>query len=358
MVHSFYFYPLLKSEIMKIIFYAIAFLFLVGCSTVKYIDIETYNPAEITFPKNVHRILMVNNALPQPSDSGYEYTIFGVNQDTARIRTDSALVDVCMTLGKTLAASPYFSDILMYEDAIRNDGQWLLDAKLSKSQINSLCKENGAEAVISFDKLLFNAEKDVVYLGEGFILVNIKAYVKGIARSYVEDRDSPMATILIQDSLQWSYDYPDIETMNRYFPSTDDVLRVLASTVGERLSPNFIPYWDKEKRWIYKGQDTRWKEATAYAFNNNWKGAFNKWEKIYNSTRSDNVRAKAAANIALYYEMQTDLKNATEWANKSCELFKKNKGSENKYSKQQELYVIALMERIKANQKLNMQFGQ
>ena len=41
-----------------------------ACNTIEYIGIETYNPAEITFPKNVDKVLIVNNAVPQPDDVG------------------------------------------------------------------------------------------------------------------------------------------------------------------------------------------------------------------------------------------------------------------------------------------------
>lgn len=40
-----------------------------ACNTIEYIGIETYNPAEITFPKNVDKVLIVNNAVPQPTMS-------------------------------------------------------------------------------------------------------------------------------------------------------------------------------------------------------------------------------------------------------------------------------------------------
>ena len=42
-----------------------------ACSTINYVGIETYNPAEVTFPENVAKVLIVNNAVPQPEDAGY-----------------------------------------------------------------------------------------------------------------------------------------------------------------------------------------------------------------------------------------------------------------------------------------------
>lgn len=71
-----------------------------ACNTIEYIGIETYNPAEITFPKNVDKVLIVNNAVPQPDDVGYTYNLYGTVQDTARAHADSALYDACHSLGK------------------------------------------------------------------------------------------------------------------------------------------------------------------------------------------------------------------------------------------------------------------
>ena len=47
----------------SILFIGIAGL-LSACSTINYVGIETYNPAEVTFPENVAKVLIVNNAVP------------------------------------------------------------------------------------------------------------------------------------------------------------------------------------------------------------------------------------------------------------------------------------------------------
>ena len=60
---------------MKTTLYLLVACLFSACSTVEYIEIETYNPAGITFPKNVGKVLVVNNAVPQPDDVGYTYKI-------------------------------------------------------------------------------------------------------------------------------------------------------------------------------------------------------------------------------------------------------------------------------------------
>ena len=122
----------------SILFIGIAGL-LSACSTINYVGIETYNPAEVTFPENVAKVLIVNNAVPQPEDAGYEYTLQGEKQDTCKAKADSALFDACRTLGEAIVEASYFNDVLLYHDAVRKDNQAFLDTKLTQGQVVSLC---------------------------------------------------------------------------------------------------------------------------------------------------------------------------------------------------------------------------
>ena len=92
----------------SILFIGIAGL-LSACSTINYVGIETYNPAEVTFPENVAKVLIVNNAVPQPEDAGYEYTLQGEKQDTCKAKADSALFDACRTLGEAIVEASYLT---------------------------------------------------------------------------------------------------------------------------------------------------------------------------------------------------------------------------------------------------------
>ena len=195
----------------SILFIGIASL-LSACSTINYVGIETYNPAEVTFPENVAKVLIVNNAVPQPEDAGYEYTLQGEKQDTCKAKADSALFDACRTLGEAIVEASYFNDVLLYHDAVRKDNQAFLDTKLTQGQVASLCDETGADAVISIDRLLFDMKKSVGTLGEGYVMGMIDVQMAGVIRSYVPDREAPLATVHMKDSIYWA------ESWIRYCP--------------------------------------------------------------------------------------------------------------------------------------------
>lgn len=327
-----------------------------ACSSIEYIGIETYNPAEVTFPKSVKKVLVVNNALPQPDHMGYTYKLYGKVQDTARMVADSALYDACRSLGSSIAEETFFKDVLLFHDGTRLDTRFMDDEELSKSTVERLCRETGTDAIVSFDCLLFKVDKNISTLSGGYVVGDVQVYVNGVVRTYLPKRTSPLATIYVKDSLYWSEGAENLYILKQFLPTANEAIRVAADYIGKKTAPNFIPHWDKETRWLYKSQGARWKEATAFAKSDNWEEAVSRWMAIYEGSKKWEEQAKAASNIALYYEMNTQLKEAYDWALKSYTLFKQHGGVDEKQTGVQQLYVDALNKRIQSNLKLSKQF--
>lgn len=343
---------------MRIAYCLLIVCLLAGCSPVSYVGIETYNPAEITFPGNVSKVLVVNNAVPQPDDVGCKFSLFGEKVDTCRVKADSAVFDACRGLGKAMVDISYFNDVLLYHDALRKDNVYYEDRKLTQDQVAALCNETGADAVISFDRLLFESQKSVIAYADGFVEGEIQVRMSGVVRGYLPGRPAPLATVYIADSLFFIEDAPNLVILDRFLPSTENALRASAEYIGMKTSPNFVPHWNSETRWYYTGMGSRWKEAAAYAESGKWDKAVERWAYLYEKSSSSKSKAKAATNLALGYEMKTELEKAYEWANKAHELFLKDEGEKGNNAKLLSLYVEVLRNRIHSNKKLNKQFGE
>lgn len=339
-------------------FFLLAACLLSACGSLNYVGIQTYNPAEVTFPEGVSKVLVVNNAVPQPSDAGYQYKLYGMVQDTSRARADSALFDACRTLGKSIFDISFFDDVLLNHKVTRQDDQYMTDRKLTSEQVTALCEETGADAIISLDRLLFDMSRNVVAFSEGYVLGEVDVKIAGVLRSYLPGRDNPLATVYMADSIYWSESADNLNMLNRYLPAPEEALRAAGQFVGAKATPNFVPHWEDETRWYYGGSSAAWKEASAYAAAEKWDAAAGRWEYLYKTTSGWKGKAKAAANLALYSEMNTNLKEAYDWATKSFNLFKVNSGDANANTQLLKLYVEALAGRLRSDKKLNMQFGR
>ncbi|GAB6393977.1 MAG: tetratricopeptide repeat protein [Bacteroidales bacterium] len=330
---------------------------LTSCSSIHYINIETYSPAEITYPSAVRKVLIVNNALPQPPEIGCEYKLMGTLQDTCKACADSALFDACRALGTAIAETGYFDDVLFFHEGTRKDDVYYSDVALTPEQVASLCEETGTDAVISFDRLLFNMKKNVSLTEYQTLFGTIDVYIKSIARSYRQGDVSPV-TLIADDSIFFQGDFYNLDELVWKLPSPDDALRMAGTYLGEKLYTAFVPHWKNETRWFYTGAGARWKEATAFAADGKWAQAADRWLYIYNRENGWADKARAASNLALAYEMRSDMQKAVEWATVSLRLYNKNKGAKDANTSMQKTYLQALEQRLADDKTLTIQIGE
>ncbi|MDL2221588.1 tetratricopeptide repeat protein [Parabacteroides sp. OttesenSCG-928-N08] len=332
-------------------------LLLSGCSSVTYLAIDTYRPAEITFPTSVSRVLVANNAVAQPADAGFDYYLYGMLQDTARAVADSALYSATVGLSIGLAQEEYFDDVFLIHLPIRDDGEYLVEKPLTKDQIEELCDVADTDAVISLDRLLFNTRKVVKKEADGGVSGEILVVAGGTARAYLRDRENPLTTIHFSDSIKFVEEAINYETIDWLLPSPHDALTIAGDYLGKALVTKFSPYWEQVDRFYFTGMNARWKEATAYAKNNNWEEAARRWQSLYEQAEGWKTRARLAHNLALMHEMSNRLEEALAKAQEAKELFEKHRPAENSERKAIEHYVEALGKRLLEDKKLNIQLG-
>lgn len=331
---------------------------LTACGSMRTFEIETYNPSEVTFPEATRTVLVVNHAVPQPEDVGYKSEIMGEGEKVERARADSALYDACHALGEAMMRSDYFSDVLLYHDTLRTDSLYYLDQRLTFAEVERLCEETGVDAVVSLDRLIFQMDKSVIPFSSIYVMGQINVQMKGIFRAYLPGRAQPLATVMVEDSVQFVESAEVPKVLDIYLPDPEEALRLSARYLGTKVSDNFVPHWSRESRWYYTSSGARWKEASAYASNGDWEQAGERWRQLYDRAKPGAGKAKLASNLALVEEMRGDFEQALVWATRSHDLFKQTLGDEADETQLLQVYQKALSERVTANRKLNAQFGE
>ena len=332
---------------------------LCSCSPYRYINIETYNPASITFPVNMRRILIVNNALPQ-NDVPFE-SIFRQQPESFVISADSAAFDFCSTFGEVLTDFHGFDDVRLLDGCLRKDMSPLSIMNLNRSEVELLCDEHETDVVISLDRLLYRIDNhfDNIY---GFqTQEEIHVEISGVLNVYVPGRDSPMTTIALTDTviIEIGFDFYNEDFWDIFFSNDQsNLLRVAAKYLTNEARMHFIPYWNEDSRWYYTSFDARWKRATAYAQSDMWDKAMNIWKDLYGQTTSWKKNAYLCSNLALAMELTGDLVQALQYAELSYQLMHDHWGAENAITKKQEVYLNVLKSRIVEEQKLRLQMEE
>ena len=340
---------------MKSSFPVVCLLWLAAsCSPIRYAGIETYNPAGVTFPEGVKKVLVLNNAAAQ-REVPFESTLRRL-PDSVKIAADSAVMVFCRALGRQIAESPYFEDVRLLDGCYRTDTYASFEEKLTQNEIRRLCEEHDVDVVISLDRLLFHIREDAERLSWIDTEIGIQVEVSGVLRAGVPDRSAPLATVYLSDtvmpSLSSEYGYGG----DAYFlPAPEYVLQEVAAYMAAESHVNFVPYWSADTRWYYVSPDSRWKEATAFAVAEKWNEASTKWETLYETAASWKAKARLASNLALCAEMSGRLTQALDWATLAHQHFSAHPEAGAQTLVRQKSYVSVLERRIKAEETLRRQ---
>ena len=332
-----------------------------SCSPVRYIAVETHNPAALTFAPDMRRILIVNNAVEQ-QQVPFESEIRNV-PESIRISADSTSIVFCRTLGETIAGFAGFDDVRLLDDPYRKDSQPLLAPLLLQDDVRQLCDEHETDVIISLDRLLFKIKEQAgyAYFSDELVFGGlVEVVMTGVMRVYLPSRVSPLATIMLADSITPTADLKivkkDMWTWDIiFFDDQTNLLRESAKYIAEQARIHFIPYWNEDIRWYYKSSDSRWKEATAYAATEQWDKALGIWQKLYTQTSSWKPKARLASNIALGFELTGKLEEALNYAKQSHQLLRDHVEADDPAVKRHEQYINVLSFRIMEERRLRLQ---
>ena len=348
--------PMLNSFSMIWVLTPLIIIVISSCAPYRYLSMETLNPASITLPVDMRRILIVNNALPQdevPFESNYHQL-----SESVTLSVDSAAFEFCRTLGETLADFSGFDDVRLLEGCLRTDMLPLLAPTLQRDDVELLCDEHETDIVISLDRLLYRVSESDDYMF-GIPLQNMfHVETMGVLRVYMPGRETPLANIMLGDTLIFDlwYEQNDEDVWNSLNSiNPDNLFNISARYIANEARTHFIPYWSEDLRWYYTSFTADWKEATAYAGSEKWDKAVAIWKKLYGQTTSWKQRARLCSNLALGAEMTGDFEQALQYAKLSHQLMLDHLGADHLNTKKQELYVNVLTSRITEEQKLKLQ---
>ncbi|MDR3269032.1 MAG: DUF6340 family protein [Tannerella sp.] len=332
-------------------------LLAVSCTPMRYVGIETYNPASVTFPGNTKKILIVNHAAVQP-EVPFESTVRKM-ADGVRIAADSATMDFCRELGRKIAESPYFEDVRLYDGCFRTDQAFFSDPELTRGEVSRFCEDHDVDAVVSLDRLSFHIRENMQQVYGTNIAEGMDVEVSGVLRAYLPGRERPLGAVYLSDTVSPRLHPEEAFGIDLYaLPDPREVLREVAAYVAAESHVNFVPYWSADTRWYYASSNARWKEATAYASAEKWEQAAVLWESLYEASVSWKAKGRLASNLALYAELAGRLTQALHWATLAHQHFSVHLKPENPDVKMQQLYIDVLEHRIAAEKTLRTQMRE
>lgn len=333
-------------------------LLLSSCAGIKYLTVETREPAQVTLPSDVLTVIVVNNVVQQPDEIGHNTRQLGrsdlVKEEAA---SDSISLFYTEALAQFLEEEDYFRQVHYLKDPLRDDSDFFLELPLTPETMNTIRTKTGADAIISLDKLVMQTEKREHFKQQGYTYGALTGRIHSILRVYLPTMEGKIPAVQYTDSIRWEgFDIQnELVYAEAMLPSREEAMKILAVSAAEKMTYVFAPHWEMQDRWYYTLPHSLMREGEAYAKGAEWAKAIEKWEAFYHVRSRKTDKAKAAANIALAYEMTDDMDRAYEWATVANDLFIQSTAANSLERRRSLLYKNEIERRRSTSNKLNME---
>lgn len=230
------------------------------------------------------------------------------------IVSDNALYSLAYNLG----ISPNREIVLNDSIFKMNLADYTYVKPLSLKQINELCAQSGADAIISLEAY-HSTDSAYLMAQPDYYLAERKTNTLSVWRIYQKGKPEAVFQSLIEDSLYFNADgYTKRGAANNLL-SYDDALYETSYSAGKKFTEQFIPYWDNIDRIYFEHFGKSMIAANAYAQKKQWVKAAQIWRPEAEKEKGI-TSAIAAYNMAIASELNGQLDLALVWLKKALKL--------------------------------------
>ncbi|MDR2949973.1 MAG: DUF6340 family protein [Prevotella sp.] len=322
-----------------------------SCVTTNYITIDVREPAVVSFEPEIKNIVIVNNSASQADE---EIQANGEKKsDLSVISTDSAKILFTSSLQQFMNEEKYFDKVDIYPYAT-NSGERNDVKPLSARNVQTICHERKADALIALDLFLVTAELESVST-EYFSVYNVlKAKIGTMMRVYNIDGSQLSPPIAHVDSL-FMEGFNDWSKLSNSIPEINKLVNDISVKAADDITSVFIPSWKTQDRWFYSDNSKEQKNALTFVKNGKWQEAANIWGELFEKETNRNKKIRLASNIALANESLDDVDNAVSWIDIAFDLLPDSSKSD--LTAEIIRYKEILTRRANNNPKLYQQLG-
>ena len=309
-----------------------------------YFSVDERYPAERTQLHNRQRILVVNNALPQPNDFGHTTLMDGESRGNVEVDLSRSLLYCLFATTQAMESTGDFPSVELMDISQNHSTNYYSRTPLTFSQAERLCEDYQADALLVLNQLVLYDVLESFLTDEGSYYAYLQAYAQSHWTVHYVGQ-SREVTFTQADTLLWESNlhYNRAQSIGE-LPSRQEALLYLAREIGHRLGSSFAPSWQTTRRYIYELPEL---QAGLDAFRlQRWNSAIHQWITLLDS-KDKKAAACAAANIAIAYEMLGDYASACDYAQRAIRLFGAWKTA---YARQQQVNIRYYLAQLQARQ--------
>jgi hypothetical protein len=324
-----------------------------GCK--HHINLEVLQPADVTLPKHIDRIAVLDRSRPKNTGQGVMDTIEGIFTGEAPGADRQGARSAVFGVVDVLNESPRYTSVVPLVDRDRFPPD-IFDKPLTRGQVKEICRQNGCDALVALDAfdsdsvVTFDThvEKETDSNGrELTILMHDAVRDTNVVSSWrlYDARDGTVLDEMrdFRRGQSWSASARTqaaaAASLANIYETTQIVGATSGQVYGSRIAPLYI--------WVSRDYFGRgdFKEARRYVQVADWDGAEQRWNELAKSS-DPKIKGRALFNLALRYEVAGQLNRARKTAREAAVLLG---------TRHSRRYIDTLDWRIRERQRLNRQ---
>ncbi len=306
----------------KSLFILLLALSLVSCKTAMlYTTLDILRPAQVGFAADAQRMLIVNNSAVQPAVVGHTTRPLFKRAEAVAVPTDSVALFALSVLAEEMEATGFFESVDVQLDPVHPDRKFDEIIPLQYATVQQLCDSFDVDVVLSLDQMQVKDELGEYYDEEwSLCLAALDVRIETLWSVHYPGEIATTA-VHFKDSLFWESESYSLNEAQAGLPARQDALIDAALWAGQNSAKRFIPYWEQSDRYFYDPDDVQMKQGMDSVYVRNWAGAATLWQAVYDTTDKTKLKAEAANNLAIAYEIMGDYDRAYAYASQAFDLF-------------------------------------
>jgi len=292
-------------------------ILLTSCSELLYTSVDVLRPAKFAFTPSARNLLIVNNSVTQPSEYGHRTELINQKTKNILIETDSLPIFAVSSLGEDIEAKGFFSTVRIIPISQNKSKIFGSITPLDSESVNNLCAEYHTDAVISLDRLKVNDDLSEYFSDQNNSFLAVLEARFETFWSIHYPNNTEFSQIQFKDTVFWESESYNRKKAMQDLPNRADALVDGALNAGQKTVNRFIPYWEKEDRYLYNSRNKYLKRGMDSVYVKNWKSAIEIWKTGLNKSNNTLTKSQAANNIAVGYEIIGDIDKALDYANQA-----------------------------------------
>ncbi|WP_430934387.1 DUF6340 family protein [Saccharicrinis sp. 156] len=319
-------------------------------------NIDLLMPAKHSVQPEIKSVVLVDNSVAFRGKDVHKVKTIDSKLSIDTIWLEEYATLTLSALKEELQGRQFFDSVYFHDEPLKENKN-LVNRAMSWQQVNDICAQYDAQAVIAFEKNMYSTFIEVKRMYDGYLFGYLDVAGAILWRGYDNLNKDVIFQETQRDTISWDGDGGNINAVALKLPTLKNGLAEHAMYMGTEMANHIAPYWETQQRGYYISGNYHFIQAAEFVKKEQWGEAIKIWKYVFDHSQKK-VKARAAYNLALASEILSDYESAEYWLDEGLDILGDLKGQSAAVDKRRLIqYSFYMSKRVKSIENLKEQIG-